>query len=383
MKRRCTVPTLFVAATSQNDGKTTLCLGLLESLRRFCPHIGYIKPVGHRYEKAPGEVLDDDSVLISSLYGNRCSVKDMSPVVITSGFTREYLESPEGKTGQFQQDICNSFDRLAEGANLMLVEGTGHAGVGSVIDLNNAQVARLLKTPVVIVATGGIGTPLDEIVLNQLLFEKHGIPICGVVVNKVIPEKMGEVREYLGRALSRLALPLLGVIPFVPNLAWPTMDHVLAATKASVRVGSPPFHSIVSSIMVGAMTPQNAIKYLKDRCLLVTPGDREDVILACLTVHQSQPDAHLSGIILTGGYSPGAATMQMLAKVNLPVLLTKDDTYSTAAILRTLVPKIHAGDSEKIVLAKELVNRHVDVTQIWKSLQELHVGHFSKFWSGV
>src|SRR6187200_1274849 len=183
-----TTPRVFIAATRQNDGKTTTSLGLLAALQHYYPRVGYIKPVGQRFVEIDEQKIDEDTVLMDRVYQLNCPLVDMSPIAVEPDFTRKYLES--SNYDALVKKIHKAFDRVAWEKDFVLCEGSGHAGVGSVFDLSNARVAKLLNAKVVIVSRGGIGKPIDEVSLNQALFEKEGVEIIGVIINKVVPEKV-------------------------------------------------------------------------------------------------------------------------------------------------------------------------------------------------
>ena len=129
---------LFIAATKQNDGKTTVALGLIFNLKKRFKRIGFIKPIGQRYLVEEGEKVDEDSVLVESsleLCGIKCELKDMSPIAVEKGFTEKYILKPDEKG--LTDQINKSFSRIAKDKELMIIEGTGHAGVGSVFDHSN------------------------------------------------------------------------------------------------------------------------------------------------------------------------------------------------------------------------------------------------------
>src|SRR5580704_3217900 len=181
-----TTPRLFIAATRQNDGKTTTSLGLIAALQEYFPRIGYIKPVGQRFVEVEEQKIDEDTVLMDAVYQLNCPLVDMSPIAVEPDFTRKYLEGANNEA--LVKKIQKAFDRVAWEKEFVLCEGSGHAGVGSVFDLSNAQVAKILGAKVIIVTQGGIGRPIDEVALNQALFEKEGVEIIGVILNKVIGE---------------------------------------------------------------------------------------------------------------------------------------------------------------------------------------------------
>src|SRR5258706_16115245 len=179
-------PRVFIAATRQNDGKTTAALGLIAALQKFYPRIGYIKPVGQRFVNIEEQKIDEDTVLMDSVFRLNCPLGDMSPIAVEPDFTRKYLQSSNREA--LVKKIENAFDRVSWEKEFVLCEGSGHAGVGSVFDLSNAQVAKILGAKVIIVTQGGIGRPIDEVSLNQALFEKEGVEIIGVILNKVLGE---------------------------------------------------------------------------------------------------------------------------------------------------------------------------------------------------
>src|SRR6516164_6732902 len=201
-------PRVFIAATRQNDGKTTVSLGLISALQRRYPRVGYIKPVGQRFVEIAEQKIDEDTVLMDSVYRLNCPLVDMSPIAVEPDFTRRYLQSSNNEA--LVAKIQNAFDRVAWEKDFVLCEGTGHAGVGSVFDLSNAQVARILGAKVIIVTQGGIGRPIDEVTLNRALFEKEGVEVIGVILNKVIEEKIPEITQFARRGLRRKGLELLG-----------------------------------------------------------------------------------------------------------------------------------------------------------------------------
>src|SRR5579862_870813 len=219
-----TTPRIFIAATRQNDGKTTASLGLIAALQEHFPRIGYIKPVGQRFIQIEEQKIDEDTVLMNAVYRMNTPLVDMSPIAVEPDFTRKYLQAANNEA--LVKRIQKAFDRVAWEKDFVLCEGSGHAGVGSVFDLSNARVAKLLGAKVIIVSQGGIGKPIDEISLNQALFEKEGVEIIGVILNKVIGEKLEYVSDFARRGLKRKGLELLGVLPYQQILSNPTLDLI-------------------------------------------------------------------------------------------------------------------------------------------------------------
>lgn len=360
-------PRVFIAATRQNDGKTTSSLGLLAALKKLYPRIGYIKPVGQRFVEIAEHKIDEDTVLMDAVYHLNCPLVDMSPIPIEPDFTRKYLESSNYEA--LVKKILRAFDRVAWERDFVLCEGSGHAGVGAVFDLSNARVAKLLKAKVVIVTRGGIGKPIDEIAINQALFEKEGVEIIGVIVNKVLPEKLDYIADFTRRGLKRRGLELLGVIPNQPILTQPNLATIRDEIDAELLNQPARMNHTVSDIIIAAMSAQNATRYFKPGCLIITPGDREDIILAAATMMPARATRTFAGIILTGNLRPGPGVMDIIRQLSYPVLFAKEDSYEVASKVHDMTVKTRPDDAEKISLIRDIIAKHVDVDKMLQAIR--------------
>ncbi len=172
----------------------------------------------------------------------------------------------------------------------------------------------LLNAKVVIVTLGGIGHPVDEVALNRCLFEREGVEVIGVIANKVLPDKLEQTQYYLRKALDRMGLPLLGAIPYVPRLTWPTVRQVADSLHATVIHGEDQLDNVIALVVIGAMTSHNALTFIRDRSLLVVPGDRDDLVLAAASLDSLREDINLAGILFTGGILPQPQTIDLLQR---------------------------------------------------------------------
>lgn len=359
---------VFIAATKQNDGKTTVSLGLICNFQSNFKKVGFIKPIGQRYLEEEGLKIDEDSLLIEEVCGIKCGLKDMSPIAVEKGFTERYIDRPDKK--MITQQIKAAFNRVSRNQQLVVVEGTGHAGVGSVFDHSNAGVAKLLGSKVIIISSGGIGRPIDEIILNKSLFDEHGVKVLGVIINKVLPEKFDKINRLVRKGLKREGIDVLGVVPYNPVLSSPTLEQIYEETKFDVLCGKDYLERYISSVIVGAMQPQDAAKYLIDDSLLILPGDRQDNILMALSQFRERDSKRLkvAGLVLTGGITPEKQTMDTLQKAGLSVLLSKADTYTVAMAVHDLTVKIRPRDTEKINLVVKMIKDNVDLAKILKGI---------------
>jgi BioD-like phosphotransacetylase family protein len=373
---------LYLAATGQNRGKTTASLGLLDGFVRRGLRTGFMKPVGQRTVIEGGQPADEDAVLMRTIFGLPEPYPVMSPVHIPRGFTKRYI------AGDVVEDLgarIRDAHREFRDHDVLLVEGTGHAGVGAVVGLSNAVVARLLGAPAVIVSEGGVGRPIDEIVLNASHFAAHGVPVAGAIVNKVRTAEQPGIEHTLERGLARHGIPLLGVLPYRPILSNPTLGMILEGVHGQViHPGRNP-DRVIDDVAIGAMEPRHMLEHIRPGTLVIVPGDREDVILTITTAHltgrarataldrlvgatpgavEAGPEGAAIGLILTGGYEPRPEVLGAISEAGLFAASVADDTYTVASEIHDLLVKTHAADAGKIELIKALVWEFLEIDRL-------------------
>ncbi|HEY0442692.1 MAG TPA: AAA family ATPase [Candidatus Limnocylindrales bacterium] len=378
---------VYFAATGQNRGKTTAALGLLDGFVRRGLHTGFMKPVGQRTVIEDGVPADEDAVLVKEVFGLPESYGDMSPVHIPRGFTKAYI------AGEVVEDLparIRAAHDAFRGHDIVLIEGTGHAGVGAVIGLSNAAVAAMLGAPAIIISEGGVGRPIDEIVLNAALFARHGVEVAGAIVNKVDLVSQPGIAAVLERGLARHGIPLLGLLPVKPILSNPTLGMILDGVRGETIHPGPDLDRVIDGVAIGAMEPGHMLERIGPGTLVIVPGDREDVILTLTTAHlvgaergdtpagnaairmaedagASGVDGHehaAAGLVLTGGYRPRPAVLAAIREADLFATIVAEDTYSVASEVHDLLVKTHAADGEKIDLIKALVAECLDIDRI-------------------
>lgn len=356
---------IFVAATRMNDGKTTTCLGLYSALQSIYPRVGFIKPVGQRFVEVQGHKIDEDSVLLDTIYNVHVPIESMSPVAIDSTFTRRFLKAPDTMLPELQDKICRAFDRVSWEKDFTLIEGTGHAGVGSVFELSNARVAKLLRSKVLLISPGGIGRPIDEIALNKALFDKEGVEVVGAILNKVEADKIPQISDFVGTGLSRLGVPLLGVVPAQNLLSSPNLSQI--AEEIDGTWLNPPaakaMHRI-QRVVVGAGTARNIIDSLTPGTLIITPGDRDDIILAALSSGRLTGKRTIAGLVLTDGIDPHPKLVSLLEQTDIPVITANDESFVITSKIHGMTVKTLPQDVDKFPVIRKMIIDHVDLDKL-------------------
>ena len=364
---------IYLAATGQNRGKTTVSLGLLAALMDRGLSTGFIKPVGQRYALLDGVPADEDAILMKHVYGLPDPPSSISPVHIPRGFTKSFIN------GEVVEDlgarILAAYAAVSAGREVLLVEGTGHAGVGSVIGLSNADVAGMLGARALIVSEAGVGRPIDEIVLNRALFARHGVDVVGAVVNKVDLEEHPSLHGILEKGLQRHGIELLGVLPFRPLLSSPTLAVLVEQMQGELIHPGSDLDRPIDHFSIAAMRAEHAMEEARPGGLVIVPGDREDVIgaaaatAASARTHavengQNPRRSGIAGLILTGGYRPSLFLVDEVRRSDLFCLQLDLETYDAASRVHDLLVKTHPADTEKIEMIKALVADNLDVDRI-------------------
>jgi len=170
------------------------------------------------------------------------------------------------------------------------------------------------------------------------------------------------------RGLKRKGLELLGVLPHAQILCNPTIELIQEELHAELLNQPPTLQTLVDDVVVGAMGAQNAMAFFKRGVLLITPGDREDILLAAGASTLPGSQENMAGIVLTGGLRPGAGVLKALQTLPIPVLLAKADSYQVASKVHNLTVKTRPADAAKISLIRDLIAQHVNVKKIVEAL---------------
>ncbi|WP_420420935.1 phosphotransacetylase family protein [Simkania sp.] len=359
----------FVAATGQHVGKTTTCLGLMAGLIKRHKQVGFLKPIGQEHvETETGIRVDKDVLLFKDHFKLQDDYSLMSPVLFPRGFTRDYLDG-KIEESSMQEKIATSFEAIKTQNKCLVVEGTGHVGVGSIVNFSNARVASELNLPLIIIASGGLGSSFDAIAVNKALCDAYQVPVAGIILNRVHNDKRDMVLSYMEKALSRWDIPILGCIPFDPFLSKPSMKDFESLFGATLLSGEEHLLRHFRHTRLVATSLKNFRELILPNQLIITPANREDIILATLTKHWDVKIANPledleAGIILTGGTPPRQTIVEALKKANIPMLYAPVSSYKAMEMITSYTVKIRKEDKEKVQEAVDLVERHIDFDKL-------------------
>ena len=357
---------VFIAATEQRSGKSLLTIGLMRALQGIIPRVGYMKPIGQRF--AEGDSVDLDARLVYDVFDLTDELHDINP---TS------MNSVQGSGGEYFDAVFSAYGRISNGKDAVIIEGTDYTSALSALEFDiNAELAKNLVAPVLLVANGAGHDP-DEIITNLIevteSFTNMGCNILGAVVNRFDCDTGRNGCDTIRDELTRRGIQFFGAIPQDPLLAGPRLKDVADQLGTSLVYQGDTMSRIVTGTRILAMTPENALEYIRDRAgyLLICPGDRMESIFTALYAQESTTYPQYSGLILTGGLVPGKNVRVLLSGLKdsgMTILSVDDDTYSTTVRVNNVSGDISKDDDEKISRAAGLVEKHLDIQRLYDHL---------------
>lgn len=356
---------IFIAATGQNCGKTTTSLSLLHLARRKYRRVGFIKPFGPKLTSYLGQDVDVDAALMAHVYDMDADLQLMSPVVLHPQTTRMILD---GKLDpqQYLDKILTAAAELESKCDFLIIEGAGHSGVGSVVGLNNAQIAKQLAAPVLMVAGGGVGNVIDSINLNLALYRETGAEVRLILPNKLIRSKRDEVLRYLNLAFKESGIQVIGGFNYSPILANPTMKYLAELLELPFQADESQASRIVHHVQLGAASTQRVVDLLLESTLLIATSSRDEVLVMLATLyHLPEYRSKIAGLVITGVAPMADIVKRVLDDAQIPYMRS---TAGTVAEIYTTVmddvAKIRADDDEKIALIQRLAETELDFDSI-------------------
>ncbi len=361
---------LYIAASNQHVGKTTCTLGLVEAFRQQDHKVAYCKPVGQGAVNFKDLQVDKDALLFSTMMHFDLVAQVHSPVILGPGATQAYLDDPS--RFNYRERILAASSILESEFELVIYEGTGHPGVGSVVGLSNADVAHMLDAPVILVVEGGVGYTIDRLNLCLALFREQNARLAGVIINKVLPEKMDKVEHYVGKKLREWDIPLLGLIPYDKTLMYPLLDTIRSRIQGRVLANPAGLNNLVEEVVAASLLPKYHFNEETQGVLLVTSANRlNDSVGRIIELSEREGiENPLAGIVITGdgrlleSLDEGFEYANYVFKNNIPIISTPLDTYGTAVQISTMEVKINVQTPGKAKRAIELVHSCVDLGKI-------------------
>ncbi|MFD2827813.1 phosphate acetyltransferase [Leeuwenhoekiella polynyae] len=347
---------IYIATLEPNSGKSIVSLGLMRTLLGKTAKVGYFRPI---IDDSKNTSKDNHISTVISFFDIDLDYED------AYAFTSSEIikKRNKGKSGEILDTIITKYKNLEDRFDFVLVEGSDFTGEGSIFEFDtNVLIAKNLGLPVILVGSG-VGKTEDELLgslqIAYTTFLDKDVSVLAVVANKVQEENLLIAKEGL-----RTFLPdsvEVFAIPFTEKLAHPTIKEIVEELDGKVLFGSEFLDNQTGNFGVGAMQLRNYLTHLKDDSLVITPGDRADIILGALQANISTNYPRISGIILTGGLIPEEPILKLIQGLSqiVPIVSVNDGTFSVTNRVGNIKSQIYANSKPKIdtsltVFAKEV-----------------------------
>ena len=322
--------------------------------------IGYIKPIGQRFVEVEGKQIDEDAMLMEDSFKVHVPLEDMSPIAVEPDFTRKYIE--HANNDHLVTRLQRSFEPGGVGERLRYhrrhgsrrgrqrvrpVQRPGGAPAGQQGDHRHRRRHRQ--------------THRRDRAQQGALRPRGGVEIVGVILNKVLPDKHGYIENFARRGLDRLGIDLLGTIPDVRMLAAPELTQICETIGGEFLHAPGDVRRRVGHIVIGAMSSGHVVEEFRPGTLVITPGDREDIILAGLSSHASEKDeSMIAGVVLSGNLRPHKSVLALIKTSDVPVIMSPLDSFTVASKIHSMTVKTLPGDTEKIGKIQSLIEQYVE-----------------------
>lgn len=350
--------TLYVASTETFSGKSALCVGLVKRFRRDGLRIGYMKPVSTRVGLA-ADLVDEDAEFFKHTFTLPDALEDLVPIGIASRTVEAILTGEE--QGDFVARLEAAYERIAQGRDIVVLEGGCNLREGHLIGLPAARVAELLDARVVVV----IKYKDDLQVLDDALTApvRLGDILSGVVLNAIPRQRMPFVQELVKPELEGRGVPVLAVLPQERLLLSISIGDLVEFLNGRVLCGADQMDELVEHLMVGAMSVDSALTYFrrKPNKAVITGGDRPDIQLAAL-------ETSTKCLILTGNLRPSPIIMGRAEEMGVPMILVRQDTLTAVEIIERFFGKTRFHLEKKIQRFEEMLEDRFDFDRLYEAL---------------
>ncbi|MFZ4058696.1 MAG: phosphate acetyltransferase [Ferruginibacter sp.] len=352
---------IYIASAEPYCGKSVVTLGLMHMLVGKMKKIAYFRPVINQPE-SEGKDVHIETVL--SHFGLSMSYKETYALT----FDELLRYRSNGNHAQIIDIIIAHFKKLEETHDFVLVEGTGFDGDGQSFEFNaNVEIARNLGIPMILVCKGDAHDAeetVNNIMSNYQVLQDKEVKLLGMVANKIDQADVEPLQKEIAKRLPKEVI--YTVIPFQQELNNPTMKEIVEAVEGEVLFGAHLLTNPVDQYMVGAMQLRNCLTRLKDNTLIVTPGDRADIIVAALQANISKNYPRVAGIVLTGGLEPEEPIIRLIEGLEkiVPIIQVESGTFETVNMVGNIHSRIYPENKSKIELAINTFEQHIDSTLI-------------------
>lgn len=350
---------IYISTVESDSGKSLVSLGLLRMMLTKSPKVGYFRPVINE-----GKESEYDNHIKTAIDFFNLDIDYKDCFAYKQGEIIDLLS--EGKTDEVIQKVITKYKKLEQKYDYVLVEGSDFSGEGGFTELDvNITIAKNLGIPVLIVGSGRVKTKKDFINNMQITynsFKQKEVDVIGLIANKIKEEDIDYIQDELTKSIPKNVQ--IDVIPSIPFLANPSVKEVVTALEGTVLFGEQFLDNSIGSFSTGAMQLRNYLTRIKENSLVITPGDRADIILGALQANASSNYPKIAGIILTGTLIPEPSILKLIEGVQstVPIVSVDGGTFSVSNKIGNIKSEIYPSHNKKILLSLDTFDKYVNVS---------------------
>ncbi len=339
-------------------GKTAIATGIALKLKKEGYKVTYFKPVGNR-SKFNGS-LDNDALFMREVLNIDADIRKIAP--FTAGTS--YLSGLKNRELAIE-GIQEAYRIVAKDADLVVIDGAAFHHVGAAYNLDAINLASLFNAPVVNVIKLENDFSVDQAIFLNNYYVAKGLKVIGHIFNNVPRQLFSKTEGIFKPLLEQMGCTTLGIIPIRSEIASPTVSEYYEALGGELLTGEDRLDLLVEEVIVGAMTMDSALKYMRRSAnkAVVIGGDRADIALAAL-------ETSTSALILTGGLYPDVKVISSAAEKGVPVILVHRDTYTTIEKISEVSRRIRPGDAHGINITLENIEQHCELQNVINILED-------------
>ena len=357
---------LYIASNEARSGKSLISLALMDLLLKRLKSVGFFKPIIDRRE---GKKKDHHINLILEYFQIPLDYDQ------TYGLYWDEVNDllAQGRRGKLLEIILEKYKSLEENCDFVVCEGTNFMSSNTSFESEiNIDIAKNLSCPVLLVgnAQNKYEKSLTSVIKStSKAYKSQGVEVFGTIINRVLEDNVSFLEKTI-RKKFRDTFSFNAIIPEDPLLISPTMSEVADFIKAEVLYGKDKLSTQAYRYSIAAMHLNNYLERLTDHCLIITPGDRDDIVMGALMAHRSKNFPSIAGIILSSGTKPSKTILSLLDGLpyTIPILLTEHNTYQTATLLNDLHSQFTPEEPEKIFFALKKFEEYVDSELLAKEI---------------
>ncbi len=350
--------TLYIASTESASGKTALCVGLGKRLQGEGFTVGYMKPVSLAARRLEGRVVDEDAEFIKKELQLQESVSDLVPIPLDSLAVESIMRKQ--KWLDYPKRLMDSYDRVSEGKDVMLIEGVHRLSAGGLVGLPASHVCQLLNAKSLTVIRY-----VDLLTLDSVLFYRQvlGDSMIGLVINGVSHRQMESAQQIAKPYLQREGILVYAILPEERFLKSVSVRQLGETLDADMVCCADKAEDLVENLMVGAMSSDIALSYFRrtPNKAVITGGDRSDIQLAAL-------QTSTKCLILTGNLHPQDMILGMAEEHGVPIIVSKHDTLTTVQIIEGFFGRSRFQQEKKVKRFEQLLDEHFDFSALYIAL---------------